>query len=60
MKISEAIAQLQKALAEEGDLEMFDDEGYAAKNFIPADASDHGFPKEWNIPSKFLYVRVDK
>jgi hypothetical protein len=60
MKITKAIAQLQKVLAEEGDLEMFDDEGHAAEQFAPADASDHGFPKEWNIPSRFLYVRVDK
>ena len=60
MKISEAIAQLQKALAEEGDLEMFDGDGYNLLRMQPSDASDFGFMPEWNIPARFLYVRVDK
>lgn len=60
MKISEAIAQLQQVLAEEGDLEMFDGDGYGLMRMESADASDHGFPQDWNIPDRFLHIVLNK
>jgi hypothetical protein len=60
MKISEAIAQLQQVLAAEGDLEMFDDEGYSLNRLVAANELDHCFPPEWDVPSRFLRIALDK
>lgn len=60
MKISEAIAQLQQVLTEAGDLEMFDSDGYNLMRLESADASDFCFPADWNIPDRFLHVRLDR
>ena len=60
MKVSEAIAKLQVLLREEGDLHIFESEGWSVDNFRAADAEDYGFPDDWNIPDKFVVVHTGK
>lgn len=57
MKITESIAKLEKILAEEGDIEVFDANTNSAQ-FIVEDTEEEGssYPEDWNMPTKFVRV----
>lgn len=54
MKLSELIAKATALMAEHGDLDLFDADGYQICGFSERLGSE--FPRDWNMPDTVIQI----
>jgi hypothetical protein len=56
MKLSELKLAIEAAIAEHGDLTVFDEDHYGVTGIDVTTLEEGEFPTEWNMPDKFAKV----
>lgn len=56
IKISEVIAKLQQVMEQEGDLLVFDSNGFSMGPYDIEVEDGASYPKQWDMPKKFVMI----